>query len=113
MLLEKEVLTRFVLGSTVSGIAMLISFRLDSEDMISLLGKRPFVGRSDDMDKWLDENKGTHERSAPPPFEAEPAATAGEQTPATKTDEQTPVAAATKTDEPTPVAAATKTEGQP
>jgi AFG3 family protein len=40
--------------------------------MITLLGKRPFVGRSDDMDKWLDENpspRGTHERSAPPPLE--------------------------------------------
>jgi AFG3 family protein len=37
--------------------------------MINLLGKRPFVGRSDDMDKWLDENQGTHERSAPPPLE--------------------------------------------
>ncbi|THV07659.1 ATP-dependent metallopeptidase Hfl [Dendrothele bispora CBS 962.96] len=37
LLLEKEVLTR--------------------EDMIRLLGKRPFAGRSDDMDKWLDENQ--------------------------------------------------------
>ena len=27
--------------------------------MIELLGKRPFVGRSDDMDKWLDENHQT------------------------------------------------------
>ncbi|KAG6862417.1 Mitochondrial inner membrane m-AAA protease component [Termitomyces sp. Mi166 len=36
LLLEREVITR--------------------EDMIELLGKRPFVGRSDDMDKWLDEN---------------------------------------------------------
>ncbi|KAJ7071148.1 peptidase family M41-domain-containing protein [Mycena amicta] len=26
------------------------------EDMIRLLGKRPFVGRSDDMDKWLDQH---------------------------------------------------------
>jgi len=42
----------------------------DSEDMISLLGKRPFVGRSDDMDKWLDENRG--EKSAPPPLESLP-----------------------------------------
>jgi AFG3 family protein len=39
-----------------------------SEDMISLLGKRPFIGRSDDMDKWLDENRG--EKSAPPPLES-------------------------------------------
>jgi AFG3 family protein len=46
LLLEKEVITR--------------------EDMIRLLGKRPF-SRSDDMDKWLDENRG--EKSAPPPLE--------------------------------------------
>ncbi|KAF8898874.1 peptidase family M41-domain-containing protein [Infundibulicybe gibba] len=50
LLLDKEVITR--------------------EDMIDLLGKRPFVGRSDDMDKWLDENRG--ERSAPPPLEDPP-----------------------------------------
>ncbi|KAJ3816067.1 ATP-dependent metallopeptidase Hfl [Lentinula aff. lateritia] len=37
LLLEKEVLTR--------------------EDMINLLGKRPFAGRQDDMDKWLDEHQ--------------------------------------------------------
>ncbi|KAL0579363.1 AAA ATPase afg3 [Marasmius crinis-equi] len=37
LLLQKEVLTR--------------------EDMIDLLGKRPFSGREDDMDKWLDENR--------------------------------------------------------
>ncbi|KAF8973705.1 P-loop containing nucleoside triphosphate hydrolase protein [Flammula alnicola] len=47
LLLDKEVITR--------------------EDMIGLLGKRPFVGRSDDMDKWLDENRG--EKSAPAPLE--------------------------------------------
>ena len=35
--------------------------------MIDLLGKRPFMGKGDDMDKWLDENRG--ERSAPPPLE--------------------------------------------
>ncbi|KAF8640855.1 hypothetical protein AX17_000503 [Amanita inopinata Kibby_2008] len=46
LLLEKEVITR--------------------EDMIKLLGKRPF-SRPDDMDKWLDENHG--ERSAPAPLE--------------------------------------------
>ncbi|KAF8167778.1 peptidase family M41-domain-containing protein [Crassisporium funariophilum] len=46
LLLEKEVITR--------------------EDMIDLLGKRPF-SRGDDMDKWLDENRG--EKSAPPPLE--------------------------------------------
>ncbi|KAH9968844.1 peptidase family M41-domain-containing protein [Russula dissimulans] len=49
LLLEKEVITR--------------------EDMIQLLGKRPFVGRADDMDKWLDDNRGS-ERSAPPPLES-------------------------------------------
>ncbi|KAI0348406.1 ATP-dependent metallopeptidase Hfl [Trametopsis cervina] len=47
LLLEKEVITR--------------------EDMIRLLGKRPFANRKDDMDKWLDENGS--ERSAPPPLE--------------------------------------------
>ncbi|EGO05156.1 hypothetical protein SERLA73DRAFT_174109 [Serpula lacrymans var. lacrymans S7.3] len=51
LLLEKEVITR--------------------EDMIDLLGKRPFANKADDMDKWLDENRG-NERSAPPPME-EPA----------------------------------------
>ncbi|KAF8807710.1 ATP-dependent metallopeptidase Hfl [Phlegmacium glaucopus] len=49
LLLEKEVITR--------------------EDMIDLLGKRPF-SRGDDMDKWLDENRG--EKSAPAPLEAPP-----------------------------------------
>ncbi len=43
---------------------------ISSEDMINLLGKRPFVGRSDDMDKWLDENRGG--KSAPPPLEDAP-----------------------------------------
>jgi len=43
---------------------MFISFY--SEDMVKLLGKRPFSSR-DDMDKWLDENRG--EKSAPPPLE--------------------------------------------
>ncbi|ESK97961.1 cell division protease ftsh [Moniliophthora roreri MCA 2997] len=60
LLLEKEVLTR--------------------EDMINLLGKRPFAGRGDDMDKWLDEQekqRGTgtiapEPRSAPPPPEDGP-----------------------------------------
>lgn len=45
-LLEKEILTR--------------------QDMIELLGKRPFEGRSDDMDKYLDKRG---EKIAPPPFE--------------------------------------------
>ncbi|KAF8647901.1 hypothetical protein AX16_006433 [Volvariella volvacea WC 439] len=52
LLLSKEVITR--------------------EDMIDLLGKRPFVGKGDDMDKWLDENRG--EKSAPPPLEPSPVA---------------------------------------
>ncbi|KAH8102512.1 ATP-dependent metallopeptidase Hfl [Cristinia sonorae] len=47
LLLEKEVITR--------------------EDMIQLLGPRPFQSK-DDMDKWLDENR-KQERSAPPPLE--------------------------------------------
>lgn len=49
MLLEREVITR--------------------EDMIDLLGKRPFADKQDAMDKWLDENR-KQERSAPPPLEA-------------------------------------------
>ncbi|CCL99559.1 uncharacterized protein FIBRA_01577 [Fibroporia radiculosa] len=48
LLLEKEVITR--------------------EDMINLLGQRPFANRKDAMDKWLDENRN-QERSAPPPLE--------------------------------------------
>lgn len=47
LLLEKEVITR--------------------EDMVRLLGKRPFTNRKDDMDKWLDEH--SQERSGPPPLE--------------------------------------------
>ena len=38
-----------------------------SEDMIQLLGPRPFANRKDAMDKWLEEN--SPERSAPPPLE--------------------------------------------
>ncbi|KAG6841930.1 hypothetical protein C0991_005110 [Blastosporella zonata] len=49
LLLEREVITR--------------------EDMIQLLGKRPFVGRGDDMDKWLDEN---HRRTSNPPSPVTP-----------------------------------------
>lgn len=37
--------------------------------MVRLLGKRPF-STQDDMDKWLDENRG--EKSAPPPLEQTP-----------------------------------------
>ncbi|KJA25747.1 hypothetical protein HYPSUDRAFT_134333 [Hypholoma sublateritium FD-334 SS-4] len=58
LLLEKEVITR--------------------EDMINLLGKRPFVGRSDDMDKWLDENRGG--KSAPPPLEDAPQLPSSDET---------------------------------
>ena len=39
------------------------------EDMIELLGPRPFANRKDDMDKWLDENRKRGESSAPPPLE--------------------------------------------
>ncbi|KAE9408222.1 ATP-dependent metallopeptidase Hfl [Gymnopus androsaceus JB14] len=45
LLLQKEVLTR--------------------EDMNNLLGKRPFTGREDDMDKWLDEHQ-KHGLAMPP-----------------------------------------------
>ncbi|KAH9947917.1 ATP-dependent metallopeptidase Hfl [Amylocystis lapponica] len=48
LLLDKEVITR--------------------EDMIELLGQRPFANRRDAMDKWLDENRN-QQRSAPPPLE--------------------------------------------
>lgn len=61
--------------------------------MINLLGKRPFKGKSDDMDKWLDENqKGFGERSAPLPLEEEPP----ESVP---TNEPAPVAAATRVED--------------
>ncbi|KIJ68579.1 hypothetical protein HYDPIDRAFT_82055 [Hydnomerulius pinastri MD-312] len=60
LLLQKEVITR--------------------EDMIDLLGKRPFAGKADDMDKWLDQNRGS-ERSAPPPIE-EPTPGSTDPTPA-------------------------------
>lgn len=38
--------------------------------MIELLGKRPFPERADDMDKWLEKNRGP--KSAPPPLETPP-----------------------------------------
>ena len=55
---------------------MLTKEILTREDMIDLLGKRPFVNRSDDMDKWLDEhgNKKKGEVSAPPTLEEAPPA---------------------------------------
>jgi len=54
LLLEKEVITR--------------------EDMVRVLGKRPFEGKSDDMDKYLDEEakRRSGEISAPPPLEEMP-----------------------------------------
>ncbi|EPQ60581.1 ATP-dependent metallopeptidase Hfl [Gloeophyllum trabeum ATCC 11539] len=61
LLLEKEVITR--------------------EDMIRLLGKRPFGSRSDDMDKWLDEHPPS-ERHAPQPFPEGPAQDGLDQPPA-------------------------------
>ncbi|KAI0034263.1 peptidase family M41-domain-containing protein [Vararia minispora EC-137] len=51
LLLEKEVITRV--------------------DMRNLLGKRPFKGRNDDMDDWLDKHQ-SKESSAPPPLENTP-----------------------------------------
>ena len=53
-LLKKEVLTR--------------------EDMIDMLGKRPFASRSDDMDKYLDEEARRKGPGivAPPPMEDMP-----------------------------------------
>lgn len=39
--------------------------------MIDLLGKRPFVGRGDDMDKWLDANMKQQPHDVPPPVTTE------------------------------------------
>jgi AFG3 family protein len=55
LLLEKEVITRYVVCLVPKFVIDLFKF-FSSENMIDLLGKRPFVGRSDDMDKWLDQN---------------------------------------------------------
>ncbi|KAI5123569.1 hypothetical protein M0805_003387 [Coniferiporia weirii] len=54
LLLKKEIITR--------------------EDMIDILGKRPFAHRADDMDRWLDEHgsRKKGEVSAPPPLEEVP-----------------------------------------
>lgn len=41
------------------------------ENMIELLGKRPFPERADDMDRWLDNHGKT---VAPPPLETPPVA---------------------------------------
>ncbi|KAH9837056.1 ATP-dependent metallopeptidase Hfl [Rhodofomes roseus] len=54
----------------VDKVAKLLLVRevITREDMIRLLGPRPFANRKDDMDKWLDENR-SRESSAPPPLE--------------------------------------------
>ncbi|KAG6911529.1 hypothetical protein DXG01_011831 [Tephrocybe rancida] len=66
LLLEREVITRFV---SILHFPIKVLMTTPSEDMIDLLGKRPFVGRSDDMDKWLDEN---HRRTSNPPLPETP-----------------------------------------
>jgi AFG3 family protein len=81
LLLEKEVITRYALHPCLNFLFRLHEYPF-SEDMISLLGKRPFKGKSDDMDKWLDDNQGLGERSAPPPLEEIPGPTPGDDTPA-------------------------------
>lgn len=65
-----ELLT--VQRENVEKVAQLLLKReiITREDMIELLGKRPFPGQSDDMDKWLDNNKAT--KSSPPPLEDRP-----------------------------------------
>ena len=60
--------------------------------MIDLLGKRPFL-RGDDMDKWLDENRG--EKSAPAPLETPPP----EAPPPTEADSPIPTPAAKALDD--------------
>lgn len=59
LLLSKEIITR--------------------EDMIELLGKRPFPERADDMDKWLDKHRGGS--VAPPPLETPPIPVASSEEP--------------------------------
>ena len=56
--------------------------------MIDLLGKRPFVGKADEMDKWLDENSKRGESSAPPPLDPAASTPAGEPIAASKPVEQ-------------------------
>ncbi|KAG5647617.1 Mitochondrial inner membrane m-AAA protease component [Asterophora parasitica] len=72
LLLEREVITR--------------------ENMIELLGKRPFKGKSDDMDKWLDEN---HKQAARAPNTLP-------ESPPSEVDDPlpSPVAAATRVEDP-------------
>lgn len=66
LLLEKEVITRSVHYVYLDADYSLIAASI-RQDMVRLLGKRPFANRRDDMDKWLDEHGP--ERSAPPPLE--------------------------------------------
>jgi AFG3 family protein len=67
LLLEKEVITR---SATIVSLAILQTDALFREDMVRLLGKRPFK-RHDDMDKWLDENqKQTQPQPVDPPVES-------------------------------------------
>lgn len=55
----------------VEKVAQLLLARevITREDMIGLLGKRPFPERADDMDRWLDNHGKT---VAPPPLETPP-----------------------------------------
>ncbi len=64
----------------VEKVAQLLLARevITREDMIGLLGKRPFLGRADDMDRWLDNHGKT---VAPPPLETPPV-TSPDPTPA-------------------------------
>jgi AFG3 family protein len=67
LLLEKEVITRYV-STAIPYTRLGLTRSITSEDMIELLGKRPF-SRPDDMDKWLDEN---HKPKASLPATTEP-----------------------------------------
>lgn len=71
----------------LSSLVIMWLTRIASEDMIRLLGRRPFANRKDEMDKWLDENR-SGESSAPPPLE-----TPGEEVPA-------PTASSSPVDQP-------------
>jgi AFG3 family protein len=58
LLLQKEVLVRSVLRSHTAQKTK----RGTREDMIQLLGKRPFPERADEMDKWLDDQREKKEK---------------------------------------------------
>lgn len=66
LLLNKEIITRYVDFMH----SLLKTHHFYREDMIELLGKRPFPERADDMDKWLDKNRAS--KVAPPPLEDPP-----------------------------------------